>query len=284
MGSTIASIGVGSGSSRSCSASASTACASASSARSMASCCDRPPATQPGKSETRRRMSPWDRAPAPPDRTVSSSGLLDCYAISHTPMCQITHQSRLRGQSRKMLLRIDLDQIRLRLRSIPDPHSNSRLRLDIRPGKALKRRAIPASSASGFAMDYSQFFSTALNRLHEERRYRVFADLERIAGRFPHAVWHSPQGPAQRRDLVLQRLSRHGPAPEGGRRHGRDRNARRHRRGRHPQHRRHPSSAGAARGRTRRPPWQGSLAAVHLGLCLEPHRHFDHRKTDSELL
>src|ERR1700737_2788744 len=43
-------------------------------------------------------------------------------------------------------------------------------------------------------MDYSQFFSTALNRLHDERRYRVFADLERIAGRFPQALWHSPQG------------------------------------------------------------------------------------------
>src|SRR5471030_3140072 len=44
-------------------------------------------------------------------------------------------------------------------------------------------------------MDYSKFFSSALSRLHDERRYRVFADLERIAGRFPHAVWHSPKGP-----------------------------------------------------------------------------------------
>ncbi len=42
-------------------------------------------------------------------------------------------------------------------------------------------------------MDYSKFFSAALDRLHDERRYRVFADLERIAGRFPHALWHSPK-------------------------------------------------------------------------------------------
>ena len=49
-------------------------------------------------------------------------------------------------------------------------------------------------------MDYSQFFSAALNRLHDERRYRVFADLERIAGRFPHAVWHSPKG---QRNVVI---------------------------------------------------------------------------------
>ena len=28
-------------------------------------------------------------------------------------------------------------------------------------------------------MDYSQFFSAALDRLHDERRYRVFADLDR---------------------------------------------------------------------------------------------------------
>jgi len=49
-------------------------------------------------------------------------------------------------------------------------------------------------------MDYSQFFSNALHRLHDERRYRIFADLERIAGRFPHAIWHSPQGP---RNVVI---------------------------------------------------------------------------------
>jgi 5-aminolevulinate synthase len=45
------------------------------------------------------------------------------------------------------------------------------------------------------SMIYDHFFSAALNRLHEERRYRVFADLERLAGRFPHATWHSPDGP-----------------------------------------------------------------------------------------
>jgi 5-aminolevulinate synthase len=49
-------------------------------------------------------------------------------------------------------------------------------------------------------MDYDRFFSAALGRLHDERRYRVFADLERIAGRFPHAIWHSPKGP---RNVVI---------------------------------------------------------------------------------
>jgi 5-aminolevulinate synthase len=49
-------------------------------------------------------------------------------------------------------------------------------------------------------MKYDAFFAAALDRLHEERRYRVFADLERIAGRFPHSIWHAPQGP---REVVI---------------------------------------------------------------------------------
>ena len=81
--------------------------------------------------------------------------------------------------------------------------------LDSKAGKALKRlparlkkaaASVSFSRSPGFAMDYSQFFNAALGRLHEERRYRVFADLERIAGRFPHAVWHSPKGP---RNVVI---------------------------------------------------------------------------------
>jgi 5-aminolevulinate synthase len=48
--------------------------------------------------------------------------------------------------------------------------------------------------------NYDQLFDAALDRLREERRYRVFADLERTAGRFPHAVWHSPKGP---REVVI---------------------------------------------------------------------------------
>src|ERR671920_2367157 len=44
-------------------------------------------------------------------------------------------------------------------------------------------------------MDYQNFFTSALERLQAERRYRVFADIERLAGRYPQAIWHSPDGP-----------------------------------------------------------------------------------------
>ncbi len=43
-------------------------------------------------------------------------------------------------------------------------------------------------------MDYQSIFSAAIAALHAEKRYRVFADLERIAGRFPYALSHTPTG------------------------------------------------------------------------------------------
>jgi 5-aminolevulinate synthase len=49
-------------------------------------------------------------------------------------------------------------------------------------------------------MDYQAHFAQALAKLRDERRYRVFADLERHAGRFPRAKWHSPHGA---RDVVI---------------------------------------------------------------------------------
>jgi 5-aminolevulinate synthase len=49
-------------------------------------------------------------------------------------------------------------------------------------------------------MNYDTFFAVALSRLRNEQRYRIFADLERTAGRFPHAVWRSPVG---RREVVI---------------------------------------------------------------------------------
>ncbi|SIN95669.1 5-aminolevulinate synthase [Vannielia litorea] len=40
-------------------------------------------------------------------------------------------------------------------------------------------------------------FDAALDRLHEEGRYRTFIDIERRKGHFPHAVWMKPDGSEQ---------------------------------------------------------------------------------------
>src|SRR6202049_4212391 len=56
------------------------------------------------------------------------------------------------------------------------------------------------TASGGRLMNYDEFFADAIGRLWHERRYRVFADLERIAGRFPRAIWHSPHGP---REVVI---------------------------------------------------------------------------------
>ena len=49
-------------------------------------------------------------------------------------------------------------------------------------------------------MNYEGFFSDRIARLWDERRYRFFIDIERVAGQFPSAIWHSARGP---RDIVI---------------------------------------------------------------------------------
>lgn len=43
-------------------------------------------------------------------------------------------------------------------------------------------------------MDYTAKLDDALQRLHDEGRYRTFIDIERQKGQFPHAVWTKPDG------------------------------------------------------------------------------------------
>ncbi|WP_292307424.1 5-aminolevulinate synthase [Marivita sp.] len=46
-------------------------------------------------------------------------------------------------------------------------------------------------------MHYADKLDEALNRLHEEGRYRTFIDIERRKGQFPHAVWRKSDGTEQ---------------------------------------------------------------------------------------
>ncbi len=51
-------------------------------------------------------------------------------------------------------------------------------------------------------MEYRRFFGQAIDRLKAEQRYRVFADLERDASRFPLATWHSDNGGPSREVVI----------------------------------------------------------------------------------
>lgn len=50
-------------------------------------------------------------------------------------------------------------------------------------------------------MDYTESLDAAINRLHEEGRYRTFIDIERRNGAFPQAVWSQPEG--GQKDIVV---------------------------------------------------------------------------------
>jgi len=46
-------------------------------------------------------------------------------------------------------------------------------------------------------MDYNAALDSALQRLHDEGRYRTFIDIERRQGQFPRALWRRPDGQEQ---------------------------------------------------------------------------------------
>ena len=46
-------------------------------------------------------------------------------------------------------------------------------------------------------MDYAAALEKAIERLHDEGRYRTFIDIERQNGAFPHATWRRPDGAEQ---------------------------------------------------------------------------------------
>src|SRR5271157_369047 len=53
------------------------------------------------------------------------------------------------------------------------------------------------------AMDYERRFEDAINRLKAEERYRIFANLERDASRFPMAMWRPAGEEARPREVTV---------------------------------------------------------------------------------
>ena len=49
-------------------------------------------------------------------------------------------------------------------------------------------------------MDYNKFFQDSIDQLHQEKRYRVFADIERMVGAFPRALWRNG---GQKREITI---------------------------------------------------------------------------------
>ena len=65
--------------------------------------------------------------------------------------------------------------------------------LEIRPSAESPRSAINQATRAHFV--------NAIQRLKDERRYRVFIDLDRDAARFPTAVWR-PNGSQEQREVT----------------------------------------------------------------------------------
>ena len=78
----------------------------------------------------------------------------------------------------------------------PDAHLRRRA-----PGRAGAGEGGPKDGPT--MVDYRRCFGQAIERLRDERRYRVFADLERDVARFPHALWRPEGADGPTRDVVI---------------------------------------------------------------------------------
>lgn len=52
----------------------------------------------------------------------------------------------------------------------------------------------PGDKTKEYPVNYNVQLDLALNRLHDEGRYRTFINIERTRGQFPHAVWNKEDG------------------------------------------------------------------------------------------
>ncbi len=135
----------------------------------------------------------------------------------------------------------------------------------------------------GPAMEYRGFFDQAVSQLKAERRYRVFADLERDASAYPSAKWHRGEGAG---DVTIWcsndylGMGRH-PAVIAALRDMAEQGRRRRRR--HAQYLGHQPCGCRTRGRTCRSARQRGRARLHLGLDFQSRFDLDDRRPFAEL-
>jgi 5-aminolevulinate synthase len=67
---------------------------------------------------------------------------------------------------------------------------------------AMNRSGSELGPRSAFTQLARAHFASAIQRLKEERRYRVFIDIDRDAARFPTAVWR-PSGSQEQREVTI---------------------------------------------------------------------------------
>src|SRR5690606_37176177 len=70
-------------------------------------------------------------------------------------------------------------------------------RTPVREPASVKGGAGRASRGGDALFDYRSAFETAVGRVRQEGRYRVFADLKRVRGQFPRAVRRRADGSKQ---------------------------------------------------------------------------------------